>query len=159
MPGSGKFDELASDRMGGSWLHSSLDFRRRVRGFTLLETVLVLTLVALMVSLGLVLMPNTLSIGETDAERVDRLVREAILHSLSERESTILETNLTRLELWAGLRLLREEDFGAPVEFVLADGISDVRRVVVSPDGFHEDFAVVVGTGEPFFYEASMSIR
>jgi len=130
-----------------------------VGGFTLVEVVLVMALVGVAVSLAMILLPSAIRVGESDPDRLDRLVRMAVIEAMVEKSPTRLQAVENRLELWRGETLLEMEDFGEKVIFLLASDDPTESTILFSPEGFHRDFAVLVGSNEPLFYEAAISYR
>ncbi len=133
---------------------------RSRRAFTLIEVLLASALLAIVFTTALVLLPGAIGGPSGTAFRLDALIREAMVTALSEERASVIEvTEDGLLRLRTGNETLLEESFSPGLRLVAGQGESDLHQVLISKDGLHRDFSIMLGDGQSFFYQARMRGR
>ena len=134
--------------------------QRSRRAFTLIEVLLASALLTIVFTTALILLPGAIGGPSGSAFRLDGLVREGMVTALSEEQTCVIEvTEEGLLRLWSGNDILLEESFSPGLRMVSEPGGNNLNRVLISKDGLHRDFSIVLEDGQSFFYESRMRAR
>lgn len=132
------------------------DDTSRFSGFTLLEILLALALLALVGTVSLSILPSVVGEPGGNPTRVDCIVRGAMVAAIVNDQNVHLEAGDNQLRYRVNNEIRDEETFSRGVRLSsLASGQS-TSQILISSDGMHHPFHIRIGDDEPLLYEPDL---
>ena len=129
------------------------DARTRLSGFTLIEVLLALALLAMVGTVSLSILPAVTGEPGGNPSRVDRIVRGAMVEALVTDRNILLEAEGDELRYMVDREILDSESFSGEVRITSPESGRSTDRVLISADGLHRAFEIAVGDEDPIPYE------
>lgn len=122
----------------------------------MIEVLLALALLAMVGTVSLSVVPAVTGEPGGYPSRVDRIVRGAMVEALVTDRNVLLEAEDGELRYRVDREIRDAEGFAAGVRIFSLESGRTADRVLISADGLHTPFEIVVGDEDPLPYEPGM---